>query len=59
MFGKELTAVEVKDMNDAGICSNVEEEKYNAVRFIKWEDILQKTKTGNVKEVDTGCSGMQ
>ena len=55
VFGKELTAVEVAKMHAAGRCSEVEKE-HEAVRFIKWEDILKKDRNGDVTEVDTGCS---
>ena len=36
-------------------CTEVE-ETYGAVRSIKWEDILLKTRNGDVTEVECGCT---
>ena len=54
-FDKELEAAEVKEMADAGKCSDVE-EKYGRSRYLKWEDLLLEEKSGNVTEIDVGCT---
>lgn len=54
IFGKELTADEVAELYTSGRCSDVEKE-HQEVRFITWEGILSRNKTGNVTEVDSGC----
>ncbi|XP_063680300.1 C-reactive protein 1.4-like [Bolinopsis microptera] len=55
VFDKELEAAEVKEMTDAGKCSDVE-EKYGRSRYLKWEDLLLEEKSGNVTEIDVGCT---
>ena len=55
IFDKELDASEVKDMADGGLCSDVE-EKYGRSRHLKWEDLLLEEKSGNVTEIDVGCT---
>ena len=55
IFDKELDASEVKDMADGGLCSEVE-EKYGRSRHLKWEDLLLEEKSGNVTEIDVGCT---
>ena len=51
IFSKELSAEEVREMWEGGICSNVEMEHQNS-RYIKWEDILTWERTGTVTETD-------
>ena len=55
LFDEELSAAEVKEMADGGLCSEVE-EKYGRSRNLKWEDMLLEEKSGNVTEIDVGCS---
>ncbi|XP_063687907.1 C-reactive protein 3.3-like [Bolinopsis microptera] len=55
MFDKELSAAEVKEMTDGGLCSEVE-EKYGRSRYLKWEDMLLGEKSGDVTEIDVGCT---
>ena len=55
LFDKELSAAEVKEMADGGLCSEVE-EKFGRSRYLKWEDILLEEKSGNVSEIDVGCT---
>ena len=57
-FAKELTAEEVREMKDAGLCSDIE-EKYGRVRYLRWEDLLLEERQGNVTEVDPGCPTRQ
>ena len=54
VFDKELNASEVKEMKEAGMCSDVE-EKYGRTRYLKWEDLMLEVRSGNVTEVDVGC----
>ena len=56
VFSKELSAREVKAMSDAGIGSKIE-ETHGADRKIRWEDILLKQRTGNVKEIQIQITG--
>jgi len=54
LYSKQLTSSEVKEMADAGMCSNVE-EKYET-RQLKWEDlILTGQRSGNVTEFLPEC----
>ncbi|XP_063678660.1 uncharacterized protein LOC134814465 [Bolinopsis microptera] len=53
IFSKKLTSSEVSELYSAGRCSDVE-SKYDDVRQLKWEQILQQPRTGNVRaEIDT------
>ena len=54
IFGKELSGTEVAELHQGGRCSDVE-KKFDNVRFITWESILSQSRTGNVKEVYSGC----
>ena len=53
-YSKELSRTEVLEMA-RDKCTDVE-ETYGAVRSIKWEDILLKTRNGDVTEIDSGCT---
>ena len=53
MFGKKLSDAEIKEMA-RDMCSEVEETQ-GEVRVIKWEDVLLKTRTGNVTEIKSEC----
>ena len=55
VFDKELDASAVKEMADGGLCSEVE-EKYGRSRYLKWEDLLLEEVTGDVTEIDVGCT---
>ena len=57
MFSKKFTAAEVKDMYQAGICSEAE-KIHGSYRRLTWESILQQTRHGNVQLVDVSgtCS---
>jgi len=48
IFSKKLTSSEVSGLYSAGRCSDVE-RKYDDVRQLKWEQILQQPRTGNVR----------
>ncbi|XP_063677946.1 kinesin-like protein KIF11 [Bolinopsis microptera] len=53
MFSKKLSNEEIKEMA-RDMCSGVE-ETHGEVRVMKWEDVLLKTRTGNITEIDTRC----
>ena len=52
IFSKEISAADVKAMSDAGVCSNIEKERFGDVRALTWEYILDQPKTGNVVAED-------
>ncbi|KAL5272011.1 hypothetical protein ACHWQZ_G000268 [Mnemiopsis leidyi] len=52
IFTRKLSSAEIREMS-TDMCSGVE-IKYGDERRIKWEDILQKTKYGNVTEAGVG-----
>jgi len=53
MFSEKLSDAEIKEMA-RDMCSVVEETQ-GEVRAIKWEEVLLKTRTGNVTEIKSGC----
>ena len=52
MFTRKLSDSEIREMA-LDMCSEVE-RKYGDERGLKWEDVLQKTKYGNVTEIIAG-----
>ena len=57
VFSRMLTTSEIKEMS-SDMCSTVE-ESYCAERHIRWEDLLQVSRTGNVSEMATGCTTVE
>ena len=53
-FSKELSAVEVAELSENGLCTPVP-EKLNLYRVIRWEEILELERSGNVQDIDVGC----
>ena len=53
VFSRMLTTSEIEEMS-RNMCANVE-EKYGSTRYIKWENVLQLSRNGNVHEKDSGC----
>ena len=53
VFSRMLTTSEIEEMS-RNMCDNVE-EKYGSTRYIKWEDVIQLSRNGNVNEKDSGC----
>ena len=51
-FSKELTATEVASLSSRGLCTDIPEQLQD-YRVIKWEEILQLSRTGNVSDIDT------
>ena len=56
VFSRKLSDSEIKRMS-RNKCS-CEEVTFSEERMIKWEDILLKTRTGTVTEIDSGCSAL-
>ena len=53
LFSKELSSSEVLEMS-RDKCTEIE-LTYGDVRSIKWEEIIQRSRNGNVREIDSGC----
>ena len=51
-YAKELTASEVKEMADAGMCINMVVDQHEEVRLLKWEEILEQPRSGTITEID-------
>ena len=51
-YAKELTASEVKEMADAGLCINMVVNQHEEVRLLKWEEILEQPRSGTITEID-------
>ena len=54
IFSKKLSSSEVSELYSAGRCSDVE-RKYDDIRQLKWEQILQQPRTGNVRAEMSNC----
>ena len=54
IFGKEMTGAEIAELYNGGRCSEVE-KKYEEIRHITWESILEQERYGKVYEVDSDC----
>ncbi|KAL5269548.1 hypothetical protein ACHWQZ_G003145 [Mnemiopsis leidyi] len=57
IFSRELTASEVTSLNEIGLCTPVP-ESLEDYRTVKWEDILQLSRSGTVQDIDTGCAAV-
>ena len=56
IFDRKLSDSEIKKIfRDKCLCV---EETFGEERVIKWEDILLKTRTGTVTEIESGCSAL-
>ena len=55
IFSKMLSAEEVREMYEAGICSTIE-EKYGPYRKLKWDNIINRQRHGNVQLVNLDVS---
>ncbi|KAL5262294.1 hypothetical protein ACHWQZ_G007874 [Mnemiopsis leidyi] len=51
IFSKKLSGGEVRDMHQAGMCSDIE-KTHGDFRALTWESIIQQRKIGNVQLVD-------
>ena len=54
VFAKELSAAEIAELYDGGLCSDLE-KKHQEARIVTWESILSESRNGNVQEVDDEC----
>jgi hypothetical protein len=53
-FSKELSSIEVEEMAEDRC--NLVEETHGDIRHIKWEDILSRSRNGNIIEIENGCT---
>ena len=53
IFSKKFTAEEVREIYDAGICSEVEKTRHEQYRQLPWEIFIKQNRNGNVKLIDT------
>ena len=54
IFGEEMTGAEIAELYNGGRGSEVE-KKYEEIRHITWESILEQERYGKVYEVDSDC----
>ena len=55
MFSRELTASEVASLSEKGLCTPIP-ESLEDYRKVKWEDILELSRTGSVWDTYNGCA---
>ncbi|KAL5261061.1 hypothetical protein ACHWQZ_G006943 [Mnemiopsis leidyi] len=53
VFSRMLTTSEIQELAQ-NMCVDIE-QKYESTRYIKWEDILQLSRNGDVTEKDNSC----
>ena len=60
IYSKKLSAEEVRNMHQAGICSDVE-KIHGENRAVTWESVILQTRRGNVQllDLDASCSSTQ
>ena len=51
-YAKELSESEVREMANNGMCADLLTDRHKEVRLVKWEDMVRKTRSGRVTEVD-------
>ena len=51
-YAKELSESEVREMANNGMCADLLSDRHKTVRLVKWEDMVRKTRSGRVTEVD-------
>jgi DNA repair exonuclease SbcCD ATPase subunit len=56
MFSEVLSAADIKKIAEGGLCADLEE--FEETRVLRWEDILDRSRSGSVTESDTGCKQM-
>jgi len=53
MFADVLSAADIKKIANGGLCFELDE--LSETRVLRWEDILKKSRSGSVTDIDTGC----
>ena len=53
MFADVLSAADIKKVANGGLCFELDE--LSETRVLRWEDILKKSRSGSVTDIDTGC----
>ena len=53
MFADVLSAADIKKIANGGLCFEIDE--LSETRVLRWEDILKKSRSGSVTDIDTGC----
>ena len=51
-YAKELSESEVREMANNGMFADLLTDRHKEVRLVKWEDMVRKTRSGRVTEVD-------
>ena len=51
-YNKEMSASEVQKMADGGMCYDMAVREHEEVRLLKWEEILKKSRSGTITEID-------
>lgn len=51
-YAKELSQSEVQEMVSNGMCADLLSDRHKEVRLVKWEDMVRKTRSGRVTELD-------
>ena len=51
-YAKELSESEVREMANNGMFADLLADRHKEVRLVKWEDMVRKTRSGRVTEVD-------
>ena len=54
MYSRALTASEVASLSENGLCTPIP-ESLEDYRKIKWEEILKLSRSGTVRDIDSGC----
>ena len=54
MFAKELSGPEIAELSENGICTTIP-EKLQPYRVIKWEEVMELPRQGNVIDIRASC----
>ena len=57
IFSRELTASEVASLSEKGLCTPIP-ESLEDYRKVKWEDILELSRTGTVQDIEAGSCAL-
>ncbi|XP_063688955.1 uncharacterized protein LOC134822045 isoform X2 [Bolinopsis microptera] len=53
MFADVLSAADIKKIANGGLCFDLDE--LSETRVLRWEDIVKRSRSGSVTDIDTGC----